>query len=105
VGEASFGQIIAEARRKAGLSQKQLATLMKKENGAPISPQYLNDLEHDRRNPPPEYLIEQFARALSLQKDYLMLAAGRIPRDVRDIGVAHPEVVEQAFRLFRKGRT
>jgi transcriptional regulator with XRE-family HTH domain len=104
VGEASFGQIIAEARRKAGLSQKQLAALVKKENGAPISPQYLNDLEHDRRNPPPEYLIEQFARALSLQKDSLMLA-GKIPRDVRDIGVAHPEVVEQAFRLFRRGRT
>ena len=105
MGEASFGRIIAEARRTAGLSQKQLAALVTKENGAPISPQYLNDLEHDRRNPPPEHLIAQFARALSLQQDYLMLAAGRIPRDVRDIGVAHPEVVEQAFRLFRKGRT
>jgi transcriptional regulator with XRE-family HTH domain len=105
VGEASFGQIIAEARRKVGLSQKQLAALVKKENGVAISPQYLNDLEHDRRNPPPEHLIEQFARALKLEKDYLMLAAGKIPRDVRDIGVAHPEVVEQAFRLFRRGRT
>ena len=102
--DLSFGQIIAEARRKAGLSQKQLASMVKKENRAPISPQYLNDLEHDRRNPPPDYLIAQFARALNLEHDYLTLAAGKVPRDIRAIGVAKPEVVEEAFRLFRKGR-
>jgi transcriptional regulator with XRE-family HTH domain len=104
VDDPSFGQIIAEARRTAGLSQKQLASMVKKENGVPISPQYLNDLEHDRRNPPPDYLIAQFARALNLEPDYLMLAAGKVPRDIRAIGVAKPEVVEEAFRLFRKGR-
>jgi transcriptional regulator with XRE-family HTH domain len=104
VDDPSFGQIIAEARRKVGLSQKQLASMVTKENGVPISPQYLNDLEHDRRNPPPDYLITQFARALNLEHDYLMLAAGKVPRDIRAIGVAKPKVVEEAFRLFRKSR-
>jgi transcriptional regulator with XRE-family HTH domain len=104
VDDPSFGQIIAEARRKAGLSQKQLAAMVTKDNGIPISPQYLNDLEHDRRHPPPEKLLSQFARALHLEYDYLMLAAGKVPRDIRAIGVAKPEVVEEAFRLFRKGR-
>jgi transcriptional regulator with XRE-family HTH domain len=104
VDDPSFGQIIAEARRKAGLSQKQLASMVKKENGVPISPQYLNDLEHDRRHPPPDHLIAQFARALNLKPDYLTLAAGKVPRDIRAIGVAQPEVVDEAFRLFRKGR-
>jgi len=102
--EPSFGQIIAEARRKAGLSQKQLASMVTKENGVPISPQYLNDLEHDRRNPPSEYLITQFARALNIEKDYVMLAAGKVSQDVRAMGVANPQVVEEAFRLFRKDR-
>jgi transcriptional regulator with XRE-family HTH domain len=102
--EPSFGQIIAEARRTLQLSQKQLASMVMKENGVPISPQYLNDLEHNRRNPPPDYLITQFAHALHLKPDYLMLAAGKVPRDIRAIGVAKPEVVEEAFRLFRKGQ-
>ena len=102
--EPTFGQIVAEARRKAGLSQKQLAALIKKDDGRPISPQYLNDLEHDRRHPPSEVLLSQFARALHLEHDYLMLAAGRVPRDIRAIGVAKPEVVDEAFRLFRRDR-
>jgi transcriptional regulator with XRE-family HTH domain len=100
----TFGQILADARQQAGLSQKQLAALIKKPDGRPISPQYLNDLEHDRRNPPAEFLLTQFARALHVEKDYLMLAAGKVAQDVRAIGLAHPEVVEQAFRLFRQGR-
>jgi len=104
VREQTFGHIIADARQQAGLSQKQLAALIKKLDGRPISPQYLNDLEHDRRNPPSEFLLTQFAHLLNLEKDYLMLAAGKIAQDVRAIGLAHPEVVEQAFRLFRKGR-
>jgi transcriptional regulator with XRE-family HTH domain len=104
VREQTFGQILAEARQQAGLSQKQLAALIKKLDGRPISPQYLNDLEHDRRNPPSEYLIIQFAHALKLKKDYLMLAAGKISQDVRAIGVANPEMVERIFQLFRKAR-
>jgi ribosome-binding protein aMBF1 (putative translation factor) len=47
----TFGTIISEARRAAGLSEKELAAKVKKEDGQPISAQYLN-IEHDRRNPP-----------------------------------------------------
>ena len=100
----TFGHIIAEARRQAGLSQKQLAGLITKADGRPISPQYLNDLEHDRRHPPSEVLLTQFARVLQLEQDYLMLAAGRIPPDVRAIGMANPQMIEEAFRLFRQAR-
>jgi len=53
----TFGTIIAEARRPKGLSQRELAAKVKKEDGQAISAQYLNDIEHDRRNPPNEYLI------------------------------------------------
>ena len=53
----TFGTLISEARRAKGLSQKDLAAKVKKEDGQAISAQYLNDIEHDRRNPPSELLI------------------------------------------------
>src|SRR3990172_9038072 len=59
-GCMTFGQFVAEKRKEAGLSQKQLAAMIKKEDGQSSSPQYLNDIEHDRRSPPAGFLREQF---------------------------------------------
>jgi transcriptional regulator with XRE-family HTH domain len=101
----TFGSIISEARRAAGLSQKELAAKIKKEDGQAISAQYLNDIEHDRRNPPSEFLISQFATLLNLDKDVLCLAAGTIPQDLQKMAATQPEKVEQAFKAFRKGGT
>ena len=98
----TFGTIISEARRAAGPSQKELAAKVKKEDGQPISAQYLNDIEHDRRNPPSEFLIAQFATLLKLDKDVLILAAGMIPQDLQKMAASHPEKMEQAFKVFRK---
>jgi transcriptional regulator with XRE-family HTH domain len=99
----SFGQIIADARKRLGTSQKELAERIKKEDGEAISPQYLNDIERDRRNPPSEYLIIQFAKELKLSKNYLLLAAGTLPQELREkVGDSDPVAVEQAFRLFRR---
>src|SRR5690242_11738825 len=99
----SFGQIIAEARKKAELSQKQLAERIKKEDGEAISPQYLNDIERDRRNPPSEYLISQFARELKLSKNYLLAAAGALPSDLKKlVEDSDQQAVDKAFQAFRK---
>ena len=98
----SFGQTIAQARKIKGLSQKQLAALIAKEDGQPISPQYLNDIERDRRNPPSEHFIEQLALLLDLSKDHLCLIAGTMPHDLRAQAMAEPKKVEEAFRAFRK---
>jgi transcriptional regulator with XRE-family HTH domain len=99
----SFGQIIAQQRKNLGISQKQLAERIKKEDGEPISPQYLNDIERDRRNPPSEHLIAQLARELRLSKDYLLGAAGTWPQDLKKIlSDSDPLVVERAFQAFRK---
>ena|ERR1700691_3005898 len=98
----TFGTMVAEARRAVGISQKELASKIKKEDGQPISPQYLNDVERDRRNPPSEYLIAQIAAVLKVDKDVLCLAAGTIPDDLKKLAVSHPEQVEEAFRAFRK---
>ena len=99
----SFGRIVAAARKAAGVSQKDLAAKILKEDGEAISPQYLNDIEHDRRNPPSEEIIEQFAKLLTLSLDYLIAAAGMLPEDVRsNLRGKGPEQVEKAFTAFRK---
>src|ERR1700752_4259363 len=98
----TFGTIIAETRRALGLNQKEVAAKIKKEDGQAISAQYLNDIEHDRRNPPSEFLIAQFATLLKQDKDVLILAAGMIPQDLQQLAATQPDKVEQAFKAFRK---
>ena len=101
---ASFGAVIGGARKAAGLSQKELATRILKEDGSPISPQYLNDLERDRRNPPSEAMLRQFAVQLGLAPEYLCFVAGQFPSDLRELGGAgaSPERVKAAFQAFRR---
>jgi len=91
----SFGAKIADARKKAGLSQKELATKIS------ISPQYLNDIEHGKRNPDSDTLIETFAKSLEVDPAILYYWARRIPpADVRQ-GVDDNKVVD-AYNAFRK---
>lgn len=98
----SFGHAIARARKARGLSQKQLAAKILKEDGRPISAQYLNDIERDRRNAPGAALIEQFARVLKVSEDYLYFLAGEIPpKDIRT-APDDPKQIEAAFLAFRK---
>jgi len=98
----TFGTLISEARRAKGLSQKDLAAKVKKEHGQAISGQYLNDIEHDRRNPPSEFLIAQMAELLGISKDGLLLAAGTIPEELQRIARAQPDKVGEAFKAFRR---
>jgi transcriptional regulator with XRE-family HTH domain len=97
----TFGQVLTQARRRAGLSQRELAARILKEDGEPISPQYLNDLERDRRNPPARHLLKQFAAALELPEEYLDFVAGQLPDDLR-AGSYAPEAVQAAFHAFRR---
>jgi transcriptional regulator with XRE-family HTH domain len=95
----TFGETVAKERKLVGLSQKELATRILKEDGAPISPQYLNDLEHDRRSPPPQNLLQQFARELNIPFEYLLYLARELPHDLPD---GKPQQVKAAFQAFRR---
>jgi transcriptional regulator with XRE-family HTH domain len=97
----TVGQAIARERKKRRLSQKDLAQRVRKEDGSPISPQYLNDIERDRRNPPGQYLLDQFARQLDLPPEYLHLLAGQLPDDLVG-GDYEPERARSAFVAFRR---
>jgi transcriptional regulator with XRE-family HTH domain len=98
---ATFGTHISSERKKQGLSQKQLAEQIEREEGGAISPQYLNDIEHDRRSPSSDHMIQQFARVLHLSTDYLYYLAGRVPADVRQANLP-PKTVEASFAAFRR---
>lgn len=97
----TVGQAIARARKELGLSQKELARRVRKEDGSAISPQYLNDIERDRRNPPAAYLLDQFAKELGLPHEYLHFLAGQLPEEIT-AGNYEPERVRSAFRAFRR---
>lgn len=97
----SFGRMLADARKKANFSQKELAAKIKKEDGQPISAQYLNDIEHDRRNPPSSHLLEQFARELNTPAEYLYYLAGELPADLKGAETNQERVVA-AYQAFRR---
>ena len=102
-GVKTFGTVVSEARKVLGLSQKQLATEIFKEDGEPISPQYLNDIERDRRNAPSQHLILEFARVLKVNADYLSALAKSWPKDIAErMSKSSPEEVQKAFVAFRK---
>jgi transcriptional regulator with XRE-family HTH domain len=99
----TFGAYIAETRKALKMSQKELAALIRREeDDEPISPQYLNDIEHDRRSPSSDHLIQQFATALNLKTDYLHYLVGRLPEEIRQQNLSVKDV-EKAFQAFRKG--
>lgn len=96
----TFGQVITEARKRAGLTQKEVAERLKREDGRPVDAPYLNAVEHDRRRPPPNHLLEQLAKIIGIAADLLYFHANRMPTDIKgDVG---HEQVEAAYQAFRK---
>ncbi len=96
----TFGEILAQARTRANFSQKELAARMRKTDGTPISAQYLNDIERDRRAPPSNELIQQLASLLGVAEDVLFHHAGRLSPDLAGAS-ADQEKLKAAYEGFR----
>jgi len=97
----SLGQIIVEKRKAIRLTQRETASRIRKPDGKPISAVYLNDIEHDRRSPSSDHLIEQFAKALDIPMEVLYLAARRIPPTYVSIQAIDDKKVIDAFEAFQ----
>ena len=100
--DTTFGRAISKARKKKGLSLKDVATQIRREDGQTISPQYLNDIEHDRRSPSSDHMVQQFAEVLEINRDWLYYLAGRFPEDVRRQQLSESEVAQRMI-AFRGG--
>jgi transcriptional regulator with XRE-family HTH domain len=100
---SSFGRAIASARKTKDMNQRELAAKIVKEDGEPITPQYLNDIEHDRRSPSSDHIIRQFAKVLDIKVDALYGISGVLPeQDRKLVKKSTPSDVNQAFVAFRK---
>jgi transcriptional regulator with XRE-family HTH domain len=95
-----LGEAINQARRVRKMTLRQLAEQVTKDDGTPISPQYLNDIELHHRVPTP-YVLCEFARVLELDADTLLAIAGAADVVVREYVASHPEQTEAVIRLFR----
>lgn len=104
----TFGKVIRQSR-EGRWTLKELAAKILKEDGTPISVPYLNDIEHDRRQPSSDHLIEQFATALELPVELLYFYARKIPADVYGVenylDKTHIKNVVEAFNAFRRIRS
>lgn len=84
------------------MSQKELASRVKRDDGVAISPTYLNDIEHDRRSPTAHHMIEQLAAVLGLDVPYLSYLAGQYPSEVSGKKRVAEEVFSAAWHAFRR---
>ena len=101
VGERSFGREIARLRKKKGYSIREFAKkVLLKENGEPMSPSYLCDIEQGRRKPPALLVIQRMAKLLGGDFDKLMELAHRTPPDIKEIVQGNKDV----RRMLRKAR-
>jgi transcriptional regulator with XRE-family HTH domain len=96
----TFGQVIVRARKAAGLTQKAVAERLRRGDGRKVLSPYLNDLEHDRRYPPEDAVIEQLARILNVSSDVLHFYAKRVPPDVRRDAADYE--IQAAYEAFRR---
>jgi transcriptional regulator with XRE-family HTH domain len=95
-----LGDAIHQARLAAKLTLRQLADQVTKDDGTPISPQYLNDIELHHRVPTP-HVLRELARVLGLDADALLATAGAADVVVREYLASYPEHAEGIIRLFR----
>jgi transcriptional regulator with XRE-family HTH domain len=80
----TFGKILRELRRQAGLSQEELA------KGAGVDFSYISKVENDRVPPPSEETVLKLCRVLKANEDGLLAASRRVPQDLRDLITSSP---------------
>lgn len=95
--ETNFGDLIKQARKDKGYSQKELAKLLA------VDFTYLSKLENNRSEYcPKEEVIRGLAHYLGLDKDELMFLAGRIPQRDEEWMRQHYKEMPTLLRRMRE---
>lgn len=74
---ASFGELLRDKRRKAGITQRDLAAQ------ARLDFSYISKLENDRIPPPAADTIVAICRILNIEPVELLAASGKLPGDIQ----------------------
>jgi transcriptional regulator with XRE-family HTH domain len=72
----TIGEFVARRRKKLALTQKEVAAGIVRDDGKPLSVQYLNDIEHGRRGAPADYVIGQLAKLCGWRSTRSIVARG-----------------------------
>ena len=95
--ETNFGELIKQARKNQGYSQRELAGKLG------IDFTYLSKLENNRAEyAPKEELIRKIAYYLNLEQHELIFLAGRIPAKDEDLIKQHYKSMPMLFRRMRE---
>ena len=73
---------------------------IKKEEGNSITPQYLNDIEFNRRIPSP-HVLRELAQELNQDPDMFLMLAGAEAEVMREYLKEHPQQQREIIQLFR----
>lgn len=93
----NFGQIIRQARKDKGYSQRELAKLVQ------LDFTYLSKLENNRADyPPKEDVIRSIATQLDLNAEELIYLAGRVPQGEEDFLKKNYKAMPSLFRRMRE---
>jgi HTH-type transcriptional regulator, competence development regulator len=85
---ASFGALLRERRRAAGVSQRDLAAK------AGLDFSYISKLENDRVPPPAADTIVTLCRILGYAPEDLLAAGGKLPQDTHEAVSTSPAAQE-----------
>jgi transcriptional regulator with XRE-family HTH domain len=96
----TLGRAVRERRMALGLTQRELATRVRFEDGHSISATYLCLIEHDLYKPR-GHIITEFARVLGMNPDVFFYLVGKVPPDVCELDATN-EQLEAAFEAFRR---
>ncbi len=99
----SLGATITEYRTKKEFTTKHLASLVKKDDGKAISPQFLHDVEHGRREPSPT-VLQGIAAALGLDPAFLSAVAKQPPNAVTLYLKSFPDAGPAVEELFKTAK-
>ncbi|MBA2719248.1 MAG: helix-turn-helix transcriptional regulator [Chloroflexi bacterium] len=94
-GTETFGEVIRTTRKAKGLTQRQLAERLK------IDFTYLSKVENDRGDPPGDDLIRRLAGELGLDPEMLLVAAGKVPPELRELAQSDRETAVFLRKLPR----
>ena len=93
----NFGQLIRQARKNKGYSQRELAKLLK------IDFTYLSKLENNRADYAPKgEVIRSVARHINLNEEELIFLAGRIPQAQEELLKQHYKNMPTLFRRMEE---
>ena len=99
----TFGRMITERRMALRITLAGLGRRLAKQDGSPVSAQYLHDIQNDRRLPGPAVLAS-LARVLEIPVDHLGALAGICPANVLAYLADHHDAAPAVARLFQRAK-